>query len=129
MPELTILSPSEQVAAHLRGELLRGRWSGTMPGGPALAKELGIDGKTVWAALGLLEDEGLLVAQGAGKRRKIIERKNLAPPALRVAIFDYEPLEQTEEWSVAMKQRLVGQGHSAFFTKKSKPSRLLRKNF
>ena len=110
MSDFSILSPSEQVAAHLRGELLRGRWSGTMPGGPALAEELGVDGKTVWAALGLLENEGLLVAQGAGKRRKIAEQKNLTTPALRVAIFDYEPLEQTEEWSVAMKQRLKDQG-------------------
>lgn len=119
MSDFSILSPSEQVAAHLRGELLRGRWSGTMPGGPALAEELGVDGKTVWAALGLLENEGLLVAQGAGKRRKIAEQKNPTTPALRVAIFDYEPLEQTEEWSVAMKQRLKDQGHSAFFTEKS----------
>jgi len=119
MPEFTIFSPSEQVAAHLRGELLRGRWSGTMPGGPALAAELGIDGKTVWAALGLLEGEGLLVAQGPGRRRRIELPENLAPPALRVAILDYEPLVLTEDWSIAMHQLLMDQGHSAFFTEKS----------
>ena len=42
MPEFAILTPSAQVAAHLRGELLRGRWSGTMPGVPALAAELSV---------------------------------------------------------------------------------------
>ena len=78
MHELTILSPSEQVAAYMRKELLRGRWIGTMPGGPALAAELGIDGKTVWAAMGLLENEGLLVAQGAGRPRKIAGKKKLS---------------------------------------------------
>lgn len=31
MPEFNILSPSEQVAAYLREELTRGRWSGQMP--------------------------------------------------------------------------------------------------
>ena len=66
MPDLTILSPSEQVAAHLRGELMRGRWAETMPGGPKLAAELGIDKKTVEAALGLLEEEHLLIPQGPG---------------------------------------------------------------
>jgi DNA-binding LacI/PurR family transcriptional regulator/biotin operon repressor len=116
---LTILSPSEQVAVYLRGELLRGRWIGTMPGGPALAAELGIDGKTVWAALGLLENEGLLVAQGAGKRRKIVEPENITTPMLRVGILDYEPLEQTEEWTLAIQKTLSTLGHSCFFAEKS----------
>lgn len=119
MPELTILSPSAQVAAHLRGELLRGRWSGVMPGGPALAAELGIDGKTVWAALGLLEEEGLLQSRGAGRRRKITVPKHLVVPALRVAILDYEPPEQTEEWTISMRQLLEDERHSAFFAEKS----------
>lgn len=119
MPEFTIRSPSEQVAEHLRGELLRGRWSGTMPGGPTLAAELGVDGKTVWAALGLLEEEGLLIPQGSGRRRRIELPENLAPPVLRLAILDYEPLVQTEEWSIAMQQLLTDQGHSAFFAEKS----------
>ena len=72
MPELTLLSRSDQVAAHLRGELLRGIWRGEMPGTPLLAAELGIDRKIITAALCLLEEEGLLVAQGAGRRRRIV---------------------------------------------------------
>jgi DNA-binding LacI/PurR family transcriptional regulator/biotin operon repressor len=119
MPDFNILSPSEQVAAYLREELMRGHWSGNMPGGPALARELGIDGKTVWAALNLLEKQGFLVGQGAGKRRKITLPEDFAPPALRVAILDYEPLIETEEWSISMQRQLLEQGHSAFFTDKS----------
>ena len=119
MDELRILSPSEQVAAHLREELMRGRWIGTMPGGPALAAELGVDGKTVWAALGLLENEGLLVAQGPGRRRKIVAPEKLSTPVLRVAILDYEPLEVTEDWTLGIQKQLANQGHSAFFADKS----------
>lgn len=119
MPEFNILSPSAQVAAYLREELMRGRWSGQMPGGPALARELGIDGKTVWAALNLLEKQGVLVGQGPGKRRKITLPENLDPPALRVAILDYEPHGQTEEWMRSVQNQLREQGHSAFFAEKS----------
>ena len=80
------------------------------------AKELEIDRKTVETALRLLEKDGLLVGQGAGRRRKIVLPEQLATPALRVAILDYEPFEQTEEWGVAMQQQLMSLGHSAFFT-------------
>lgn len=117
--EFTLLSPSAQVAAYLREELMRGRWTGTMPGGPALAKELAVDGKTVWSALGQLEKEGLLIAQGPGKRRKIADLENFETPALRVAILDYEPPEQTEEWTFGIQKQLAAQGHSAYFTEKS----------
>lgn len=119
MSEITILSPSEQVAAHLRGEILRGRWSETMPGVPTLVAELGIDGKTVAAALGLLETDGILVAQGTGRPRRIDLPTDTPPPALRVAILDYEPQVQTEEWSISMQKQLMNQGHNAFFTEKS----------
>lgn len=119
MPEFNILSPSEQVAAYLREELMRGHWTGNMPGGPALARELGIDGKTVWAALNLLEKQGLLIGQGPGKRRKIDLPENLNPPALRVAILDYEPLVETQEWMRSMQNQLIEQGHSAVFAEKS----------
>ena len=115
------LTISEQVAAYLREELIQERWSGDMPGMNSLAVELGVNSKTADAALRLLEKEGLLVPQGAGKRRKILLPDQLATakPALKVAILDYEPLEQTEVWAVAMRQQLLSQGHNAFFTQKS----------
>ena len=71
MPGKRFLSISEQVAMHLREELLRGRWVGLMPGKHELAQELGLNNKTVEAALVLLEREGLLVGQGPRRRRRI----------------------------------------------------------
>ena len=38
---------------------------------------------------------------------------------MRIAILDYDPLEQTEQWTVAMQQLLMEQGHSPFFAEKS----------
>jgi DNA-binding transcriptional MocR family regulator len=119
MPELTIHSPSQQVADHLRGDLHRGRWTGTMPGGAALAAELGIDKKTVEAALRLLEQESLLISQGAGRPRRIQPPAKPAPPALRVAILNYEPLAQIESKVFLLKQGLIDDGHTVFFAAKS----------
>jgi DNA-binding LacI/PurR family transcriptional regulator len=119
MPHFTILSPSEQVAAHLRGELLRGRWGETMPGGPTLAAALGVDKKTAEAALGLLEEERLLVPQGVGRPRRIDLPANATPQSLRVAILNYEPLAQVEARVFLLKQKLIDEGHTVFFAAKS----------
>ncbi len=119
MAELQILSAAEQVAAHLRDELQRGEWTETMPGGARLSRELGVGRMTVEAALSQLESEGLLISQGPQRRRKIALPKGHAPPALRVAILDYDPLEHTEQWAYAMRQQLVNQGHNAIFTGRS----------
>ena len=40
------LTATEQLTAHLRGELLRGRWVGTMPGVQRLAAEFSDNCKT-----------------------------------------------------------------------------------
>ena len=70
MSELRISSVADQVADYLRGQILSGRWSGTMPGRHELAAELGINHKTAEAALRLLEGQGLLLRQGAGRGRR-----------------------------------------------------------
>ncbi len=91
MSHFTLLSPSGQVAAHLRGELARGIWRETMPGVPRLAAALGIDRKTVEAALRLLEREGLLMPQGAGRSRRIEMSQDVsAARTLRLKILLYE---------------------------------------
>lgn len=113
------LTITEQVADHLRGELLRGRWSGTMPGMNHLAPKLGVNTKTVEAALRRLEKDGLLKTQGPGRRRRIVVAANPTPSALQIAILDYEPLAQTEDWCISMQQQLMNEKHSAFFTEKS----------
>jgi hypothetical protein len=62
-----------------------------MPGTLRLAAELGIDHKTVEAALRLLEHEGLLVPQGPGRRRRIAVTDAKPARPMRVAILDLEP--------------------------------------
>lgn len=74
MEFITVLSSAEQVAEHLRRAILRGELGGTMPGAPPLAADLGVNYKTVRTALKQLEDEGLLIARGAGLGRKIVLR-------------------------------------------------------
>ncbi len=83
-------SITEQVAAHLGAELRRGRWQGTMPGRNQLVEELGVSTRTVELAFEVLEKEGLLVPQGAGRRRKIVlPEGGLETPPLRVAVLFY----------------------------------------
>ena len=71
MTTIRILAASEQVAEHLRNELAKGTWSGLMPGSNRLARELGVGGNTLEAALKQLEKEGTLISQGPNRRRKI----------------------------------------------------------
>ncbi|MCX6873876.1 MAG: substrate-binding domain-containing protein, partial [Verrucomicrobia bacterium] len=119
MANLRVLSVVEQVAAYLRGELLRGRWSDVMPGGDWVAGELGIARRTAEAALRLLEREGLLVGRGARCRRRIkLPEGNAVVRPLRVALLDYEPLRLADGCTLELQHLLNEAGHTAFFTKK-----------
>jgi len=73
MSELRFLSKGAQLANYLRAELGAGRWRECMPGRMELAALLGVNARTVEEALRQLEREGVLIAQGAGKRRKIAQ--------------------------------------------------------
>lgn len=120
MPSPGFRSIAEQVAAHLQEELFRGRWIGTIPGMNRLAAELGVNDKTVEVALRLLETEGLLVGQGAGRRRRIVlpagERAVLP---LRVVILLHEPVNRNLEYLVELQHALEGAGHTAVFSSQS----------
>jgi len=119
MGSFHILTATEQVAGYLREELRRGTWHETMPGEDRLVAQLGVGRDTIKMALRSLEKEGLLVGQGVGRRRKIVQSESgFEIPVLRVAIIDYEPVKHTEQWSLAMRQQLLDQGHNAFFTEK-----------
>jgi DNA-binding LacI/PurR family transcriptional regulator/biotin operon repressor len=106
------LSTVDQFTAHLRAGLLSGHWTGTMPGELRLAEEFGINRKTVKAALERLEQEGLLVGQGAGRRRKIVLPKDHAPPALQVAVLFYEKGDETHDMLVRFQNKLKAAGHT-----------------
>ncbi|QTN33034.1 substrate-binding domain-containing protein [Akkermansiaceae bacterium] len=120
MGNLRILSASQQVAEHLRSELLSGRWTGAMPGEDKLIAQLGAGRATVKAALRQLEDEGLLIPQGAGRRRRVVLPKVVTPaPSLRVALLNYEPLDDIPGYTTELMHLLVEAGHSAYFSGKS----------
>ena len=114
------LDTSGQIAAHLRGELARGRWTGTMPGQIVLADELGASHNAVEAALRQLEVEGLLVPQGPGRRRRIAVPDDQAAQPLRVAILDHDPpaLALAEGYMAELLHLLGEAGHRVFFVKK-----------
>ncbi len=50
MSILRLLSSAEQVAQYLRGQLMERVWTGMMPGGNKLARELGVGANTIEAA-------------------------------------------------------------------------------
>ena len=118
MPLLRKLSAAQQVEAQLRGEILSGYWRGEMPGVYQLAREMGVDHKTVDAALRLLEASGLLLAQGPGRRRRVILPEGIkSPKTLRIAILLSAAADRKLEYIVDLKHELAEAGHAAFFPK------------
>ena len=108
------------LAAHLRGELERGRWSGQMPGVIRLARDLGAARTTVEKALGKLERDGLLVAQGHGRGR-MIDPAGVASLArgMRVGILPYEVSDRGLSYLIELQHQLEEAGHVVDFARKT----------
>lgn len=118
---MTFPSVTDQVTCHLREELRRGRWEGAMPGRNQLVRALGVSGKTVELALAQLEKEGVLIAQGAGRKRRVAEdfAGRLPKRGLRIAIFHGDPVDRNIDYMVDLLHRLSHAGNEVFFTEKS----------
>jgi DNA-binding LacI/PurR family transcriptional regulator len=111
--KLQLLSFPEQVAAHLREELLAGTWRSVMPGVHRLEAELGVHRQTVEAALRRLESERLLVPQGAGRRRLIrLPRRAKSRRGWRVAILLSETADIQWYVMVELQHELASAGHT-----------------
>src|SRR6478672_3796285 len=118
------LSIIELVTEHLRTGLSSGRWSGTLPGVPSLAKELVVSQHTVRAALRLLEAEGLLTGRGLGRSRDIAaSAAGAIQQPLRVGILPYDAHPADDPTSVQVELDIIhsleSTGHSVFQCKKS----------
>jgi DNA-binding LacI/PurR family transcriptional regulator len=112
MAEVSFLTIAEQVAMHLRNELKRGRWAGQMPGKHELAAELAVNNKTVETALRQLENEGLLLPQGAGRRRAIPHLEGPRRRVLRIAFLAGETSDFGLDYMVELRHRLRKAGHA-----------------
>jgi hypothetical protein len=119
MERLRVLTAAEQVAGYLRRAMAGGAWGGRIPGGNQLADQLGTGRNTVEAALRLLEDEGLLLAQGAGKRRKVAPEGIKETPKLRVVILTATMEDRRLDYLVQLRHELAQAGHGAFYPEKS----------
>jgi len=85
-----------------------------LPGVHPLAEELGVNHKTVRAALRQLEDDGRLVDQGRGLQRRIVLPEDHAGRALRVAILLYEDSVRHLDYLVDIQHKLANRGHQSF---------------
>ncbi|BCX49074.1 hypothetical protein HAHE_29820 [Haloferula helveola] len=113
-------SVTDQVSDRLRESLLEGHWRGKLPGRKRLAEELGCSQWTVEEATRRLLKEGLLVAEGAGRRHRIVlSEEVIRPRALRVAILLYEESDRKASYMVDLLHRLIAVGHEAVFAEKS----------
>jgi DNA-binding LacI/PurR family transcriptional regulator len=115
MSHFAILSPARQVAEHLRSGIEQQRWIAVMPGTPQLAKELGVDRKTVESAMVLLQEEGCLRHEGAGKRRKILLQSPWSVNSMRVAILLGEDSDRRSDYVMNLYRDLNEAGHAAFY--------------
>jgi DNA-binding Lrp family transcriptional regulator len=98
---------------------MKRRWIETMPGRDRLAEELGVSRKTVALALTKLEEEGLLVGQGAGSKRRIVLSKvTEGVHPLRIEILIDDTAAQGEIMMVDFRHALEAAGHSVRFSPK-----------
>ena len=118
MPALRILTAAEQVANYLREQVMKGERTEKMPGGAALASELGVGRMTVDAALDLLEKEGLLIPQGAGRSR-LIRQSAKAVGSLKVGVLPFLTDDFRLDYVMDFQRLLQEEGYTVIFTKKS----------
>lgn len=119
MKKLHLKSVAEQVATHLHEEILAGGLAGEMPGMKGLAEELGTNHKTVETALRLLERDGVLLPQGAGRRRLIVPEEKPARATLKIKVLLFERIDQGLPYHIDLLHQLREAGHEAAFAEKS----------
>ena len=119
MSKLRLLSSAGQAAEYLRMEIMKGNIRNIMPGVLRLERELGINRKTVDAALYKLESEGILVGQGAGKRRKIVLPKGAAGVrSLSIGILIGERSDRKVDYIIELRNELEAAGHRVVYPTK-----------
>ena len=119
MKTFRALTSVEQLAAHLRAEILAGSFEDTLPGVNRLAKKLAVSPKTIIAAVAQLEHEGLLQSQGERRRCRVIAQIEKEKTKLRVGLLLYEPADRFRPYETELLYRLQESGQFAFFADKT----------
>lgn len=110
-----ILSGAEQLAGHLRSELLRKRWVGFLPGVKQLSSELGVNHKLVEAAVKVLETDGIVVGQGPRRRKKLVLPEMGVRASMRIGIILFERGDRRLDFMVETFHGLEEAGYSPFY--------------
>ena len=118
MASFRIQNASEQVATHLREQIRCGQWVVHMPGVNRLATDLEVARKTVEVALKQLEREGVLIGEGAGKRRKI-NRLATNRSQIRIGLMTLGSRVEDRVDLLDVQQLIERDGHVAFFSARS----------
>ena len=119
MQRFRILSAVEQVAEYLKNGIAAGVWRGEMPGVVALAAELGVNHKTVEAALSLLVRQGALVDQGPRRPRLIARNVGAAVRRpLRIGILLHDVTDLHGGITLEIRHLLHEAGHATFVAKR-----------
>jgi len=117
------LSAVDQLANHLRTEIFKGALGREMPGINQLASSLGCSPRTVIGAVKLLEREGLITKQGAGRASLITPEKSGKPPALRVQMMLYDredsDYDTVNRYLVQIRGHLEDAGHVFSYSSKT----------
>lgn len=91
-----------------------------MPGGDQLAAELGVGRNTVETALQQLESEGLLLAQGHRRRRKIQPPAGEpAAEAVHVVLLLHSSADRQVHYIVELFHELIEAGHTVSIARKT----------
>ena len=90
-----------------------------MPGVDRLAEDLGVNRKTVNAALQELERDGFLVGQGLRRSRLIASPNGKQGRQMRVALLVWTPADRSWTYVVDLQHRLAEAGHVSFHTPKT----------
>lgn len=100
--------------------MLTGRWRDALPGRDMLAAELGVSHTTMETAMRRLAKEGMLVSQGAGKRRRIVlPAGKTIQPHFDVNILLFESVDRYSPLLMGLLDQLHNNGITAKFATKS----------
>jgi DNA-binding LacI/PurR family transcriptional regulator len=88
-----------------------------MPGYLALSQELGVNHKTVRAALTLLKEQGLLEPQGAGRRPRILLTDDMGIGSLRVRVLPFDLGDRTSRHMLDLMHHLHSTRHTPDFAR------------